>query len=359
MNDRDTIFSNEITLKDKEKATSESREEHAIKIVEASSIKPKDYNFSNFNSESSEPPTLEKKRPWHSGDPRELIAMQSEPIGRADNMPLQPQHQHVPMTMSPSRDESFQQSEIENKLQFKENEPSELSNSMVNGSKININFPLFEEEKIEKQQSQYGKSKSNFELETLDLLGSLQNAGSSPSLQSSQNTADFTKDIQKENIELSQTDMNSFPNVNIDLMSRDEWDTSSIVKQDTLAKLVVPPGAHKHLKAGSLQTISEQGTKEGHSQSDFHINTASAQFRQNDLKQADLQPPSGKGLKEALKLSIEIIVKLSRDMNRMAPPLATERTHFLNQLEDIDSIPSLIDLLKFISQDQENEMVRH
>lgn len=116
----------------------------------------------------------------------------------------------------------------------------------------------------------------------------------------------------------------------MDLMSRDEWDASAIVRQDTLARLVVPPGAHRHTKAGSLQTISEQGTREGHSQSEFQMNTASAQFRRNDLKQEDLEYPNGKGLKEALKLSVEIIVKLSRDMNRMAPPLATERTHFLN-----------------------------
>lgn len=148
MNDRDTIFSNEITLKDKDKGTSESREEHAIKIVEASSIKPRDYNFSNFNSESNEPPTLEK-RPCPPGEPRDL-PLQSEQLGRAGNMPLQSQNHVVPMAMSPSRDESFQQSEMENKFQFKENEPSELSNSMVNDSKININFPLFEEEKIEK-----------------------------------------------------------------------------------------------------------------------------------------------------------------------------------------------------------------
>lgn len=35
-------------------------------------------------------------------------------------------------------------------------------------------------------------------------------------MQSSQNTADFTKDIQKENFDINQTDLSSFPNVNID-----------------------------------------------------------------------------------------------------------------------------------------------
>ena len=32
---------------------------------------------------------------------------------------------------------------------------------------------------------------------------------------------------------------------------------------------------------------------------------------------------------------------------------------YLNQLEDIDSMPSLIDLLKFVSQDTDHEMIRH
>ena len=32
---------------------------------------------------------------------------------------------------------------------------------------------------------------------------------------------------------------------------------------------------------------------------------------------------------------------------------------FLNQLEDIDGMPSLVDLLKFIQGDPSNEMIKH
>lgn len=47
---------------------------------------------------------------------------------------------------------------------------------------------------------------------SIELLGSLNNPVSA-SLQSSQNTADFT---QKEPFDANQTDLSSFPNVNID-----------------------------------------------------------------------------------------------------------------------------------------------
>jgi hypothetical protein len=63
--------------------------------------------------------------------------------------------------------------------------------------------------------------------------------GSKSSLQSSQNTADFTKDIQRENVDATQTDLSSFPNVNVDDINfSKQEDLSNIEKQDTLGNLI-------------------------------------------------------------------------------------------------------------------------
>jgi len=68
-------------------------------------------------------------------------------------------------------------------------------------------------------------------------------------------------------------------------------------------------------------------------------------------------------LKEALTVSLDVITKLSRSLSK-ATKLTSKQTSSLNydvleQLEDIDTLPSLIDLLKFIQSDPQDEMIRH
>ena len=56
-------------------------------------------------------------------------------------------------------------------------------------------------------------------------------------MQSSQNTADFTKDIQKEQMEINQTSLSNFPHVNIDdinLSKHDDLYSNQLEKEDTL-----------------------------------------------------------------------------------------------------------------------------
>ena len=62
-------------------------------------------------------------------------------------------------------------------------------------------------------------------------------------------------------------------------------------------------------------------------------------------------------MRQALRLSLQIIVHLGKELNRYQQTVNDNQ--FLNQLEDIDSIPSLIDLLKFINTDQQMEMIKY
>lgn len=161
-----------------------------------------------------------------------------------------------------------------------------------------------DKDKIEIDLSDYNQGTPNHDLsedmiDDLPLQASNHLTGSN-SLQSSQNTADFTKDIQKEQIDINQTGLSSFPNVNIDdinLSKADDLYSNHLEKQDTLGQLIQIPFPSKLSKFGSDSPDFKKG-QSSHSDQDI----ANHFQAQTDFSY----------LKEALCISLDIIVKLSK-----------------------------------------------
>ena len=148
----------------------------------------------------------------------------------------------------------------------------------------------------------------------------------------SQNTADFTKemDMGSERERIENQNQSNFPNLNIDDIATSQlWPEKDqqnyLEKQGTLG---VPLEKHDSPDFKNKHNLSE-------SQS------------QDEVTQ----------LRSALDLTLQIIAKLGQELGR-AQPISNDN-QFLNQLEDIDSVPSLLDLLKFVKSDSQNEMIKH